>query len=135
MDQTEFGVRVPYQPQVYEREDSRTLIQPTSIVLPPSALALALEEQNNLTGSNRRRKRNVIDGNETTSSPTQLPSLQDSVRVVFLLHRTSILFPSEETTSWVSWAKLLIKMTCRFRSHAEGLKRFCDLLLRLLCHK
>ena len=134
MDQTEFDVRVPYQPQVYEREDSRTLIQPTSIVLPPSALALALEE-NTFNGSNRRRKRNVIDGNETTSSPTQLPLLQDSVRVVFLLHRTSILFPSEETTSWVSWVKLLIKMTCRFRSHAEGLKRFCDLLLLLLCRK
>ena len=64
-----------YQPMVYSNQTSGEMIQPVSVEVPPGALQRAAQL------------------NGTSNS---------NVRVVNILHRTSVLFPTTEDTRWVS---------------------------------
>ncbi|CAK8690815.1 unnamed protein product [Clavelina lepadiformis] len=88
VDQTDVTAATEFQPKVYTDESGTTNeFQPVAISVPAEALEIARRAE-----TTRIKKRNV-DGTNSTS-----------VRVVFLAHRTSELFPSAERANWVASA-------------------------------
>ncbi|CAK8690964.1 unnamed protein product [Clavelina lepadiformis] len=77
-----------FEPLVYLQPTSKSQESPVRIEIPPEALQYAQQGNSSL-----RKKRNA----ETNTS---------AVRLVFVAHRTSALFPSPENTSWVGSASL-----------------------------
>ena len=78
---------IVYQPPVYLEDNQTTLERRFVINIPSEALERVQQQQNNL--GDQRQKR-------TTANVTE------PVRVVFLAHRSSFLFPSDEKVEWVS---------------------------------
>ncbi|CAK8690813.1 unnamed protein product [Clavelina lepadiformis] len=84
VDQTDVTAATEFQPMVYIDESGTTNeFQPLTVSVPAEALEIARRERT------ARRKRNVDEADST------------AIRVVFLAHRTSELFPSPEKPNWV----------------------------------